>query len=173
MLLTRFSTDVSVRSRLIVLSLIPVVGFAAIALAYLSSERAVDTAFESVQQSSRLSEASCAFKEALTTMHMRAKDFVAQPQPGLVARFGEAHESAMTNLKAIGELVSDTERQNVTLLEGRVASLKTTFWALAAYGSGKLRLSPIQPPEPENWSWWKKLSAVNMHFLPSICVFHQ
>ena len=116
MLLSRFSTDVSVRSRLIVLSLIPVIGFAAIALAYLSSERAVDTAFGSVQQSSRLSEASRAFKEALTTMHMRAKDFVAQPQPGLVARFGEAHESAMSNLKTIGELVSDTERQNVTLL---------------------------------------------------------
>ena len=132
MLLSRFSTDVSVRSRLIVLSLIPVIGFAAIALAYLSSERAVDTAFGSVQQSSRLSEASRAFKEALTTMHMRAKDFVAQPQPGLVARFGEAHESAMSNLKTIGELVSDTERQNVTLLEGRVANLKTTFATLAA-----------------------------------------
>ncbi|MEJ0078864.1 MAG: HAMP domain-containing protein [Alphaproteobacteria bacterium] len=132
MLLSRFSTDLSVRSRLIVLSLIPVVGFAAIALAYLSSEQAVDAAFDSVQQSSRLSEASRAFKEALTTMHMRAKDFVAQPQPGLVARFGEAHESAMANLKTVGELVSDAERQNVTLLEGRVANLKTTFAALAA-----------------------------------------
>jgi len=132
MLLSRFSTDFSVRSRLIVLSLIPVAGFAAIALAYLSSERAVDAAFDSVQQSSRLSEASRAFKEALTTMHMRAKDFVAQPQPGLVARFGEAHESAMANLKTIGELANDAERQNVTLLEGRVANLKTTFAKLAA-----------------------------------------
>jgi methyl-accepting chemotaxis protein len=132
MLLSRFSTDLSVRSRLIVLSLIPVVGFAAIALAYLSSERAVEAAFDSVQQSSRLSETSRGFKEALTTMQVRAKDFVAQPQPGLVARFAEAHESAMANLKAIGELVSDTERQNLTLLEGRVANLKTTFAALAA-----------------------------------------
>src|SRR5881628_2080358 len=101
MLLSRFSTDLSVRSRLIVLSLIPIFGFAAVAVAYLSSERAVGAAFDSVQQSSRLSESSRAFKEALTTMHMRAKDFVAQPQPGLVARFGEAHESAMANLKAI------------------------------------------------------------------------
>ena len=41
MFLSRFSTDTSVRSRLIVLSLIPVVGFAAVAVAYLSSERAV------------------------------------------------------------------------------------------------------------------------------------
>ena len=58
-------------------------GFAAIAFAYLSSERAVDAAFGSVQQSSRLADASRAFKESLTTMQVRAKDFVAQPQPGL------------------------------------------------------------------------------------------
>ena len=105
MLLSRFSTDVSVRSRLIVLSLIPVIGFAAVAVAYLSSERAVDAAFESVHQSSRLSEASRGFKEALATMQVRAKDFVAQPQPGLVSRFGEAHEAAMANLKSIRDLV--------------------------------------------------------------------
>ena len=132
MFLSRFSTDTSVRSRLIVLSLIPVVGFVAIAVAYLSSERAVDAAFESVQQSSHLSEASRAFKEALSTMQSRAKDFVAQPQPGLVSRFGEAHESAMANLKMIRDLVTETERQNLTLLEGRVANLKTTFAALVA-----------------------------------------
>src|SRR3954469_19147015 len=132
MLLSRFSTDLSVRSRLIVLSLIPVFGFAAVAIAYLSSERAVEAAFESVQQSSRLSESSRAFKEALTTMHMRAKDFVAQPQPGLVARFGEAHEAAMGSLKSIRDLVSEAERQNLTLLEGRVANLKTTFASLVA-----------------------------------------
>jgi len=132
MLLSRFSTDLSVRSRLIVLSLIPVVGFAAVAVAYLSSERAVEGAFGSVQQSSHLSEASRGFKEALTTMQLRAKDFVAQPQPGLVARFGEAHEAAMANLKAIGELLSETERQNITLLDGRVANLKKTFATLVA-----------------------------------------
>jgi methyl-accepting chemotaxis protein len=132
MLLSRFSTDVSVRSRLIVLSLIPVFGFAAIAVSYLSSEREVESAFESVQQSSRLSEASRAFKEALTTMHMRAKDFVAQPQPGLVARFGEAHESALGSLNTIGDLISEEERQNLTLLKGRVANLKTTFASLVA-----------------------------------------
>ena len=80
MLLSRFSTDLSVRARLIVLSIIPVVGLAAIAFAYLSSEHAVEKAFSSVQQSARMADASRAFKEALTTMQMRAKEFVAQPQ---------------------------------------------------------------------------------------------
>ena len=125
MLLSRFSTDFSVRTRLIVLSLIPVVG-------YISSERTVEAAFGSVQQSARLAEASRAFKEALTTMQVRAKEFVAQPQPALVARFADAHEAAMDSLKTIQELVSEAERQNLAGLQGRVANLKTTFAALTA-----------------------------------------
>src|ERR1044071_9372445 len=79
-MLSRFSSDLSVRTRLIVLSLIPVAGFAAIAFAYLSSERAVDAAFGSVQQSARLADASRAFKGSLTTMQAQAQDPVLQAQ---------------------------------------------------------------------------------------------
>jgi methyl-accepting chemotaxis protein len=132
MLLSRLSTALSVRKRLIVLSLIPVLGFVAVGVAYVSSEHTVETAFGSVQQSSRLADASRAFKEALTTMQVRAKEFVAQPQPVLATRFGEAHASAMENLKTIQELVDEAERPNLALLEGRVAKLKTTFEMLAA-----------------------------------------
>ena len=131
-MLSRLSTALSVRSRLIVLSLLPVVGFAAIALSYLSSEREVDAAFGSVQQSSRLADASRAFKEALTTMQMRTRDFVAQPQPGLVARFGDAHDAAIDSLGTIEELAGAAERQNLAALKSRVANLKTTFAALTA-----------------------------------------
>jgi methyl-accepting chemotaxis protein len=132
MLLSRFSTDLSVRTRLIVLSLIPVVGFAAIAVAYLSSERAVEMAFGSVQQSSRLAEASRAFKDSLTSMQVRAKDFVAQPQPGLIARFSDAHDAAMDSLKTIRELANESDKQTLTALGGRVANLKNTFTGLTA-----------------------------------------
>src|SRR5436305_13726619 len=98
MLLPRFSTDLSVRARLIVLSLIPVVGLAAIAFAYVSSEHAVEQAFSSVQQSTRRADASRAFTDAPTTMHMRAEDFVGQPQATLVAIFHDALDVAMSTL---------------------------------------------------------------------------
>jgi len=127
MLLSRLGTDLSVRARLIVLSLIPVVGFAAVAVAYLSSEREVEVAFGSVQQSSRLADASRAFKESLTLMQVRAKDFVAQPQPGLISRFTDAHEAAMDSLKVIKELAGESDKLTLTALEGRVGNLKTTF----------------------------------------------
>ena len=99
MLLPRFATALSVRTRLIILSLVPVVGFAAIGFAYISSERTVDAAFGSVRQSSRLAEASRVFKESLTTMQVRAKEFVAQPQAVLVSRFADAHDAAIGSLK--------------------------------------------------------------------------
>ena len=130
MRLSRLSTDLSVRTRLVVLSLIPVVGFAAIAFAYLSSEREVDAAFGSVQQSSRLADASRAFKEALTTMQVSAKDYVAQPAPRLVARFSDAHDAAITSLNIIQEVSGETDKQTLSGLEGRVGNLKRTFTAL-------------------------------------------
>ena len=132
MLLSRLSGALSVRMRLIVLSVIPVIGFVAVGVAYVSSEHTVDAAFASVQQSSRLADASRAFKDALTTMQVRAKEFVAQPQPVIVTRFGEAHGAATANLATIKELASEAERQNLTLLEGRVANLQKTFAALVA-----------------------------------------
>ena len=130
MALPRFGTAFSVRIRLIVLALIPVVGFAAISLAYVSSERAVDAAFASVQQSSRLADASRVFKESLTTMQARAKDFVAQPQATLIARFQDAHEAAIGSLQTIEELSSEADKPALGALQARVKNLKTTFAAL-------------------------------------------
>jgi hypothetical protein len=107
----RFATALSVRARLIILSLAPVIGFAAIGFAYISSEHTVDAAFGSVRQSTRLAETSRVFKESLTSMQARAKEFVAQPQAGLVARFAEAHDAAIGSLKSIHELAGEAEKQ--------------------------------------------------------------
>ena len=132
MLLSRLSTVLSVSTRLTVLSLVPVAGLVAIGLSYVASERAVESAFESVHQSTRLADASHVFKDALTTMQVRTKEFVAQPQPYLISRFEESHASAIESLKAIQALVDEAERQNVVLLEGRVVALKATFGRLTA-----------------------------------------
>jgi methyl-accepting chemotaxis protein len=131
-MLSRLATALSVRARLIVLSLVPVVGLAAIGVAYVASERTVEGAFGSVNQSTRLADASREFKDALTTMQVRAKEFVAQPQPVLVTRFSEAFEAAILSLQTLKDLVSESERTNLIGLEGRVKNLKTTFAALTA-----------------------------------------
>jgi methyl-accepting chemotaxis protein len=132
MLLSRLSTLLSVRTRLTVLSLVPVVGLAAIALSYVASERTVERAFDSVNQSSRLADASREFKDALIAMQVRGKEFVAQPQPHLAARFNEGYNAATVSLQTLKDLVTDDERPNLIALEGRVKNLQTTFEALTA-----------------------------------------
>ena len=62
MALSRITKALSVRLRLIVLALVPVFGFAAIGLSYVSSEKTVEAAFGSVQQSVRLADASRSLK---------------------------------------------------------------------------------------------------------------
>src|SRR5882724_8965251 len=117
-MLSRLSSALSVRTRLIVLSVIPVIGFAAVGLSYLSSERAVDQAFSSVEQSARLAETSRAFKDALVAMQMSAKNYVAQPQPGLASRFDQAQEAALASLKTLQGLVDDADKQTMVGLQG-------------------------------------------------------
>ena len=132
MLPSRLMAAMSVRMRLIVLSLIPVVGFGAIGFSYISSEHTVEAAFGSVRQSALLAESSRAFKDALITMQMRAKEYAAQPEPVLISRFGDAEETAIASLKTLQGLVEEAEKPNLVGLEGRVANLKKTFAALTA-----------------------------------------
>ncbi|MBV8839716.1 MAG: HAMP domain-containing protein [Alphaproteobacteria bacterium] len=142
-MLSRLNTALSVRKRLVVLALIPVFGFAAVGLSYLSSERAVEQAFASVQRSARLSEVSRAFKDALVAMQASAKDYALQPDTGLASRFDQAQDAAIASLKTLQGLVEDSEKETISGLQGRVANLKKTFAGLAAE-EDKLGLSEFE-----------------------------
>jgi len=142
-MLSRLNAALSVRKRLIVLALIPVVGFAAVGFSYLSSERAVEQAFGSVQRSARLSEVSRGFKDALVAMQASAKDYAAQPDTGLASRFDQAQEAAIASLKTLQGLVEDSEKDTVAGLQARVANLKKTFAGLTAE-EDKLGLSEFE-----------------------------
>jgi methyl-accepting chemotaxis protein len=142
-MLSRLGTALSVRTRLIVLSLVPVFGFAAVGFAYVSSERTVEAAFASVQQSSRLAEASRVFKESLAAMQIVVRDYVATPQASQIARFGQTHEEAISALKTVQENADEAEKPNLVALEGRVANLKTQFEVLTAE-QGNLGLTEFE-----------------------------
>ena len=68
--LSRLLTSISVRTRIIVLALIPLVGFLANGLTYISGEGGVGTAFEIVKHSAALADASRDFKSTVTTMRI-------------------------------------------------------------------------------------------------------
>ena len=70
---SRLLASFSVRTRIIVLALIPVVGFVANGWTYLSGEREVGAAFQTVTNSGRLADASHDFKSAIAAMRISAR----------------------------------------------------------------------------------------------------
>ena len=125
--LTRVVGSLSVRTRIIVLALVPVAGFAANGLTYLSSEHEVGAAFRTFKQSDTLADASRDFKTALTNMRMAAKDFAAAPSPQMISSFESALSYALTNLSTIEISVDDTQDHNIERLRKDVLGLKTNF----------------------------------------------
>ena len=99
--LARMLTSVSVRTRIVVLALIPVVGFLANGLTYISGEGDVGRAFATVTQSTALADASRDFKSAVAAMRIVVKDFSVSPSNNLVISFDEAHGLALKALDSI------------------------------------------------------------------------
>ena len=125
--LTRVVGSLSVRARIIVLALIPVAGFAANGLTYLSSESEVAAAFRTFKQSDMLADASRDFKTALTNMRMAAKDYATAPSPQLISAFESALSYALTDFSTIEVSVDDTQDHNIAKLRDDVIGLKTNF----------------------------------------------
>src|SRR5215467_13305036 len=117
----------SVRSRIIAIVIIPVIGFLANGIAYRSGETGVDRAFQTVRKAAQLSDASREFKGSLTAMRMNAKEFVAQPSYDLVNQFGNAQDAAMTSLNTIEAAADPAERASIASLRGKVETLKSNF----------------------------------------------
>jgi methyl-accepting chemotaxis protein len=77
----------SVRTRIIVLAVIPPVGFLANGITFMSSEGEVSAAFQAVKHSAALADASRDFKSAIAEMRISVKDFSAAPKEELIKTF--------------------------------------------------------------------------------------
>jgi len=127
--LARLSTAISVRSRIIALAFIPVVGLGIIALAYWSGERQADAAFQSVRNSSVLAGASNEFRVALVDMRVTAQVFATRPTRALIDDFIEAHLLAQRSLGVIESTIGQSSidipqlRENLSIIKTRFDSL--------------------------------------------------
>jgi methyl-accepting chemotaxis protein len=93
--LARMLASYSVRTRIVVLALIPVAGFLANGLTYVSGEGDVGRAFGTVTQSSALADSSRDFKSAVAAMRIIVKDFSVTPDNNLVMSFEQAHANSI------------------------------------------------------------------------------
>jgi methyl-accepting chemotaxis protein len=118
--------SLSVRTRIIVLALIPVIGFLANAQTYLFGEAEVGNEFRTVQASVNLADASRDFKSELAQIRLVVKDFSTAPSKDLVTQFALAHAAAMRNLDTI-EAAIGRNADGVAGLRRQVVDLRENF----------------------------------------------
>jgi len=125
--LKRLMASVSVRVRIILLALIPVVGFLANGLTYMSGESAVGRAFQTVNHSTTLAGASRDFKSAVAGMRIAVKDFTASPSDELVQAFGDAQILALQSLGIIEIGIDQKHHDSIITLRKEVTELNRSF----------------------------------------------
>jgi methyl-accepting chemotaxis protein len=125
--LSRLLANFSVRTRIIVLAVIPVVGFLANGMTYIANERETDAAFETVKRSGVLADASRDFKTALANMRMSAKDFTNAPSPELIKAFEGAQSYALMHLSTLELSVDESQNASIAKLQRDVTGLKENF----------------------------------------------
>jgi methyl-accepting chemotaxis protein len=125
--LSQLLASFSVRTRIVALALIPVVGFIANGLTYVSGEHDVGTAFGTVKQSATLSNASRDFKIAVAAMRITAKDFGTAPQAILVGAFQQSLHDANKNLDIIKATIGGTNSGDISQLRAQLVEIKKYF----------------------------------------------
>ena len=125
--LARMLTSVSVRTRIVVLALIPVAGFLANGLTYTSGEGDVGRAFATVTESTALADASRDFKSAVAAMRLVVKDFSVAPSNNLVISFDESHALALKALESISAAIDQTRAESIVSMRKDVTALRKNF----------------------------------------------
>jgi methyl-accepting chemotaxis protein len=125
--LTRMLASFSVRTRIVLLALIPVAGFVANGFTYTSGEGDVGRTFDTFTRSAALADASRDFKSAVASMRIVVKDFNVKPSNNLVASFEYAHAIALRNLDTIEASVDKDRAESIAGMTRDVNALRESF----------------------------------------------
>jgi methyl-accepting chemotaxis protein len=120
----------SVRARIIALGLLPVLGFLAIALAFLAGDREVGRAFNTVHDNSAAADASRDLKAGLQMMRVATTQFVAHPSDTQVRNFAEGQAMALRSLDRIAAARGASQQETIANLRSTLEDLNTSFASL-------------------------------------------
>jgi methyl-accepting chemotaxis protein len=129
--LARAISSVSVRTRIIGIALIPVVGFLADGAAFVAGQKDVASAFRNVEEASSLSAASREFRIALVSMQFATSDFVATPSREATQNFEANYALASSHFETIAGAAGALTKNNTDLIRQKLAELKLAFGYLA------------------------------------------
>src|SRR5215813_5606417 len=118
----------SVRTRIIGLALVPVVGFLANGVAFTAGQSEVTDAFANVGTAAALADASREFKLTLASMQIAAKDYVAQPSDERAKAFEAAQTLTISNFDRIATAANGMLPQDIgSQVRQRLGELRLNF----------------------------------------------
>ena len=126
----RLITSVSVRTRIVVLAAIPVIGCLVNGIAFMAGQYEVERAFHAAAQATNVSDASREFRASVNEMRARTRDFAASPSQDLIKQFEAAHAAALGSLDVIDDAISERERQGISSLKSQLDEISAQFNAL-------------------------------------------
>ena len=125
--LNRMVCGVTVRTRIVLLAALPLLGFLANGTAFTTGQAEVEDAFVSVKRASALAETSQDLKSMLGGMRIAARDFALNPSTELIQSFVDIHYSAEESLLRVETDARGGARQEIEGLRTRIAELKKRF----------------------------------------------
>jgi methyl-accepting chemotaxis protein len=117
----------SVRTRLIILALVPVFGFIANGVTYIAGEDEVGHALQTVQTSHALADASRDFKISISEMRIASKDFAAAPKAEAVTAYTAAEGAAFKWLSVIETASNGMRADDLARLREQLSAIKKNF----------------------------------------------
>ena len=130
MFIAQIFSRLSVRVRIVVLGVIPVIGFLANGIAYLSGDAEVGSAFDSVHRNTDVADASRDLKAGLLMMRAATTEFVAHPSAAAVENFDDGQAIAMRCLDRIQAALASAQQDTIRPLRITVRDLKSSFGSL-------------------------------------------
>jgi len=127
---THIFSRLSVRARIIVLGVIPVIGLLANGIAFTTGDIEVGRDFDSVHRAAEVADASRDLKTGLLTMRLATTEFVAHPADAEVKKFGDGQQLAMRSLDRLAVMLAASEQDVIMPLRITVRDLKTSFDSL-------------------------------------------
>jgi len=118
--LARMLASFSVRTRIVLLALIPVVVFVANGLTFTAGEGDVGRAFATITHSTALADVSRDFKSAVASMRIIVKDFS-------VVCFEQAHATALKALETLAASIDQSHTENIAGLRKDLMSRRGNF----------------------------------------------
>lgn len=107
--LNRIVGSLSVRTRIIAIALIPIVGLSFTGWIFRTGESEIEAVFDTTLKAADLTEVSADYQRALSAIRMLVRDFASRPSEEQVWEFGETHYRALDRLEWIGKSLKTSD----------------------------------------------------------------